>query len=375
MSCEKKIKLFNEKGYYFFKLLDTTNDKEEMITANVAKIDEFKKAVEQTCLLREEKITYQDRCTNDYVIFYNADKVDIEIITNLSEFVGVITGNKTREDPKSEIITSVGNKKRSNEENHVYYRGHSSTDYKLEPALYREKNINLLKNESTLYNDFLSSNPHFFNECTTTLEKLVKMQHHEIPTRLLDLTENPYIALYFACSSKTNNEKNGEVFKFEIAEDKFKYYDSDTVSVISNLTKCAIDFKLTDDDMLKDIIEFNKLPLITPLAHFVKDDRSYFEARIEPSHLNNYTLVVKAKMTIDRIISQSGAFVLFGINKEKCIMSEFDINRKGYKQKVIIIPAECKSGILDELEMFNINKSTVFCDMDSVAKYFTEKYS
>lgn len=379
-----KGELFEEKGYCVIKKLDTLFDLPDKIEARKAAITEIRKEISLNYKVSEAYIDSNDIVTNEYQIFYDESRVRISIVNNLSEFVKVIASERSN----------------SKNDDHIYYRGHSNTNYKLEPSIYREKNKNILKSEDKMYRDILSSKPHFFSDCNTTLDKLVKMQHHGIPTRLLDLTENPLIALYFACVGRDSN--NGEVLSFNISDNRFKYFDSDTVSVITNITKCFYDFDIlkcgvsfndiewlrstnyrsvtekvndaVEDFLSNKIHEFNENLTIIELTHYIREDKPYFQNKINPLHLGNYTVVVKPKMAIDRIINQSGAFILFGINMKKEVCSNCNINKEGYKQRVIIIPQECKQNILKELKMFNINKSTVFGDLDSTAEYFVEKY-
>jgi hypothetical protein len=45
-------------------------------------------------------------------------------------------------------------------------------------------------------------------------------------------------------------------------------------------------------------------------------------------------------MSIKRIVSQSGAFVLFGFKNKISVKADININCRGHKQKVIIIPLD-----------------------------------
>lgn len=370
MLSDLTIKVFKKKGYCVLQddssLLehkDYDYDKEiHRLIINELKGE--KKSIEVGIM------SYPDNKTENYpqyTIYYNKDRVDLTIVTNLTEFV-------------SNIINTD-----SKTSSYIYYRGHSNWEYLFRPSIYRKENVNILRNEDKLFRDIISSKPHFFNDCMTTLDKLVKLQHHGLPTRLMDLTENPFIALFFACNSGKSTQ--GEVTIFKIPEGRFKYYDSDTVSVLANLAKSPIDFDANKNDYVYDedeslslfktsdeVKEFNKKEEVRKLVHNIREEKSYFLNRVDPKHLKNYSVVVKPKMAIDRIINQSGAFVLFGINAKKDICSELNINEKGYKPKVFIIPSNCKKDILEQLKLFNINDSTVFCDIDSTARFFKDKY-
>lgn len=107
-----------------------------------------------------------------------------------------------------------------------------------------------LENEHILYRELIVSNSADFQSDEYTLDRLVRMQHYSLPTRLLDITSNPLIALYFACKSAL--DEDGEVILFSMSRSEIKYFDSDVASVISNLARLPKEEKdninLEDDD-------------------------------------------------------------------------------------------------------------------------------
>nr|WP_315011063.1 FRG domain-containing protein [uncultured Capnocytophaga sp.] len=133
-------------------------------------------------------------------------------------------------------INKIG--KEEKEENTLFYRGHSDQTYELKPSIYRDERF--IENEDKIYRETISKVPYDFKG-KNTIESLVLMQHYGVPTRILDLTTNPLVALYFACIE--NKDKDGEVVVFDIPEESTCYFDSDKVTILANLAKCKIDFK------------------------------------------------------------------------------------------------------------------------------------
>ena len=190
------------------------------------------------------------------------------------------------------------------------------------------------------------------------------MQHFSLPTRLLDVTHNPLVALYFACRSQPSRQ--AEVISFRVAKRRVKYFDSDTASCIANLANLSTREKST----LRKISDFEALNNATEalrLLHFIKAEKSYFLPHFQPTDLRS-VIFVKAKQSNRRILAQQGAFLLFGLTDELEDLNEFDIQIER-----IPIPASRKESLLSDLDKISINESTLFPEIEIAARYLMKK--
>ena len=127
-----------------------------------------------------------------------------------------------------------------------FFRGHSNAEkYKLEPSIYREDN-KYYDNEDNIIRDAIINNPDEFSDKDTLFDTLVKLQHYGYPTRLLDLTSNLLVAAYFAVR---NLHEDGEIIIFDIPNNDIKYFDSDTVSILSAISLRKSDFSINIDEL------------------------------------------------------------------------------------------------------------------------------
>jgi hypothetical protein len=67
-----------------------------------------------------------------------------------------------------------------------------------------------------MFREYILRNPNEFEHEKTTFEKLVKMQHYSLPTRLLDITSNALVGLFFAVQK--NNNCDGELIIFGVPD-------------------------------------------------------------------------------------------------------------------------------------------------------------
>lgn len=120
---------------------------------------------------------------SDWDNYYNHYTIRV---SSLSEFI--------------DVISKLAHKSKGTEYNRLVYRGHSdsSSNYKLLPSLARYDDA-LERGENIIVNELITVRPEEFQNISSNFELLAKMQHYELPTRLLDFSYNPLIALYFAC--------------------------------------------------------------------------------------------------------------------------------------------------------------------------------
>jgi hypothetical protein len=89
----------------------------------------------------------------------------------------------------------------------IFYRGQNNVSFRLTPSVLRN---DMLYREHEIYNEIMTECAHEFDDCKLHNEVLSKMQHYGVPTRLLDVTTNALVALYFACEA--NEVTDGVVY-------------------------------------------------------------------------------------------------------------------------------------------------------------------
>lgn len=100
----------------------------------------------------------------------------------------------------------------------TFFRGHSDARYELTPSLLRKwenGDWQFMPSEDRLCKELLIAHHDEFHGDDYCFDRLVRMQHYGLPTRLLDISGNPLVALFFACSCKPDQlEIDGEVIIF-----------------------------------------------------------------------------------------------------------------------------------------------------------------
>lgn len=268
------------------------------------------------------------------------------------------------------------------------FRGQRDASWPIVAGIFRPEFKELLENEKRAVRDLISVHPSEFATDETMFDKLVRMQHFGLPTRLLDVSRNALVALYFATDPGPHGREpsDGMVTAFAIPPEREKYFDSDSVSCIANLANMTSEEKVEIYQLKKSLIDppeeeslidlpedeqikkFNENDVIERLHQFIRAEKSYFQPIINPIDLLQ-PYYVHPKMSNRRILAQSGAFILYGLDPFKELFFPYKIEETSF-----IVPKDEKSTIRKALENIGINESTLFPELDKAAARIKNYY-
>jgi hypothetical protein len=207
----------------------------------------------------------------------------------------------------------------------MFYRGQANKDWGLVPSLFRiESDLKVLVGGTKwgeIENDILSkfkreSLPFMKEKPNGYFDWLTIAQHHGLPTRLLDWTTNPLVALFFAVESLSENDAA-----------VYQAYQGIRVDV-ENINSGDFDGKLSD-------------------AVFVF-----------PNHYAHRVNVQQACFSFHKIPKKNDDF----------IPNDVRITGSSEKLKKVIVPADKKFYFKRELDKLGVNYFSLFPDLDGLSR-------
>jgi hypothetical protein len=230
------------------------------------------------------------------------------------------------------------------------FRGQANSNWTLKTSLERTNFIQKYSGiETSFLSDFQRAAGNFLNEKeipTTIIEWLALMQHHGAPTRLVDFTKSPYTASYFAFEQIDDNVESVAIWGI------------DTSVVTNKLVEYLLDSFREDfikshyqisHEIFEKLFLFNDKECIVPIEPFYMNKRYYLQQ----------------------------SFFLSSGNAVEPFMSQFDFldNDKFIPIIKFILTRDLQNEVLIDLEKMNINRATLFPDLDGYARSLKVKYS
>ncbi|MCR0325893.1 FRG domain-containing protein [[Clostridium] innocuum] len=242
-----------------------------------------------------------------------------------------------------------------------YFRGHQDMNYRLMPSLFREHELAI--HEDSIYKQTLIEYPTDFQNCNTHFEKLVKMQHYQICTRLLDVTSNPLVALFFACENAST--AYGRVLMFE-SDTAPLFPDSDKVCMLSSLG--FLKEEVRQALRRESSKAFLHSSAAQTLLHEIQREQPAFQPIMKQDDLKTVQLV-KASLDNERIRRQNGLFFLCGNYADDDEELPLALQRKlmHYQGKQMVFYIKKKKQILEELQLVHMSHKDLYGNLQEAA--------
>jgi hypothetical protein len=318
------------------------------------------------CYLKETEMPQESLQLNDAFEGFQRTEYDGDFIS-VADFIREISElNRASIHTLSPSISSM-----------TFYRGQANGKWWLSPRLYRE---GLFEKETVLISEFTRIAPEAFAGMTR-FDALVKMQHYGLPTRLLDMTQNPLVALFFACVGDSEVENDGAVYVFPQLP-VFREGASD-IKIIMKYAFGYSGLKLDIQRFVEDVLLGGDLNAAHGCRYQTESDVLYPLTKV-PFY------AVLPSMTNARIVQQAGSFMLFGMSLESIEISDNPgtLGRKYGKlgpvsshkrarelwkgARVYRIPSQCKADICNDLALLGISKNQLFPELEYKAEYVTQ---
>lgn len=289
------------------------------------------------------------------------------IINSVQEYISLIEKLKNNYTYELPIIPNLPFTKQLHEP-HFIFRGHSNHEkYSILPGVFRWKDITeggsvteYSQMEHNILDDFISEACRFVKDIpegdiATWLEIA---QHFGVPTRLLDFTENPLIALYFACSGSPQNDASVWIINEPAYNEKF-FYESSIIqaSKSQNVVTQIISQEIVWNDYQQ---------------HFGN-----------PQYIQR-PWIYKPHYRVERMNLQSSIFMIWGAdrrpltafftNNEYMVESQPNNPKQGTICHIDVV-TEYKNKLLRQLDLLGINEKFVYPGINGVGHYIRKKYS
>ncbi|WP_139070512.1 FRG domain-containing protein, partial [Aliivibrio fischeri] len=212
-----------------------------------------------------------------------------------------------------------------------------------------------LKIESAMEHDFLIGYKSYVEGLNlNSWEVYALMQHHGLPTRLLDWSESALVALYFALTSEPEADGNRGVWYLEPGE--LNKLTTDRKEVYCPAGIIANKFEVSGGK----ILNFDKYlpPNLTPLD----EDLDY----------PDFPLAIYASRNIKRIANQTGCFTVHGADPSS-INDLLESNYCDLIELRIDSPEE-RLKMVKTLDSLGINEEFIYQDLDSLCARIKQRW-
>lgn len=196
-------------------------------------------------------------------------------------------------------------------EGNYYFRGYTDIE-QLKPTLGREKFADREERAYKAFGEFIKELDKGEINNQTWKDCIALSQHYGVPTKLVDLTVDPWVAVYFGLGKE---HKNGRFKILYTDAKKFKATFSNEIRnyniSIGNITEgnTTIDDLLKFSPSIKSLFEFRENDIITPKktesALLGKMCKKLFDIQEE------FVILMYDKTENLRLFRQKGLFVLF----------------------------------------------------------------